>query len=88
MDWLRDASPPGSIQIDAQEAIRRIQERDHTEPSGSFETDEVILELIRSGKVVVALTPSQVLAFWPVDLETGEPFDPDDPGHALRAAGA
>lgn len=80
--------PPGAELIDADEAVRRIQERDHYVPSGRMGTsmsDEVIISLIRKGAVLVALATDRQLCFWPVDLETGEPFDPDNPDHVRRA---
>jgi hypothetical protein len=69
--------PPGGRLIEPAEAIRRIQERDHAEPAGSFVSDEVIISLIRKGAVVTCLTADGKLAFWPVDLASGEPYDPD-----------
>lgn len=76
--------PPGAQIIDATEAIRRIQERDHFVPSGrqaSFVSEEVIIALIRKGAVMVALGPDRQLLFWPVDLASGKPFDPNNPEH-------
>lgn len=77
--------PPGAQIIEPAEAIRRIQERDHAQPQGSYLANEVIISMIRKGMIVTALTPENVLAFCPVDLESGEPFDPDNPGHVSRA---
>lgn len=75
--------PEGARIIDATEAIRRIQERDHYTPrgAGSFKADTVILALIRSGAVTVALSPDNQLLFWPNDLQSGKPFDPSNPQH-------
>lgn len=76
--------PAGARRIDAAEAIRRIHERDHYVPSGQsapFLADEVIIALIRKGAVLTALGPDNQLLFWPVDLESGEPFDPNNPQH-------
>lgn len=86
MDIMRHL-PPGSQVLEPTEAVRRIQERDHNIPSGqpgSFMTDEVIIALIRKGAVITALTADRQLAFWPVDLASGEPFDPDNPEHIAR----
>lgn len=67
--------PPGGRFIEPAEAIRRIQERDHAEPAGSFMSDEVIIALLRKGAMVTCLTADGKLAFWPVDIATGEPYD-------------
>lgn len=77
--------PPGAQLIEPAEAIRRIQERDHSQPAGSFMSDEVIIALIRKGAVITVLTVNQELAFWPVDLASGEPFDPDNPERGKNA---
>ena len=84
MDW-KAGLPQGSEILEPKEAIRRIQERDHSQPQGTLELDETIIALIRKGAVITALTPDRKLAFWPTDLETGEPFDPDNPEHIARA---
>jgi len=77
--------PPGAQVIEPAEAIRRIQERDHAQPQGPYLADEVIISMIRKGMITSALTADGKLAFWPNDLESGEPFDPDNPDHLARA---
>lgn len=70
--------PPGAKLLDATEAIRRIQERDHTTLPGqqmSFQQEQALCELLRTGVIAAGLATDGRLLFTQTHDIDGNPYN-------------
>lgn len=71
--------PPGAVVLDTDEAVRRIQERDHRLEPGvtwmRFEEEQAFIHLLRTGFAVAVLCADGQLAFTALKDGQGRPFE-------------